>query len=337
MTGEKTEQPTEKKLDDSRKEGQVPQRKNVLEAFIITGGVLMVGSLWPTVGGHLAETLDSAFTGISDGFDGAVGPALAAGFAAIRLVIVMSLVLGVALLLFNLLLNKFNFAPGALKPKFEKLNPITGLKGIFSKNTLYNFGRLMVYFPVVSLITYLLIRGNIRNVLNAASCGLTCLAEVFPGLLLQLVVLVIMVLILLAAMDYKLQTMIFISQNKMSKDDVKRETKGMQGDPQIKGKRQQISREDMQLPSPREVTHVIYSNAYLVALLYEEGTTPFIVMKAKGDAVPQIQARFKRMGVRCVNLPAVAKQFHMRYDVASYTDAKAAVGMAKVLKASGQM
>jgi type III secretion protein U len=336
MSGEKSEQPTQKKLDDARKQGQVPQRKNVLEAFIILAGVIGVSGLWTMVAERLFQVFDAAYDGIERGFDEALNNALSSGFRAVAVGLVFGLVLGVGLLMLNLLLNRFNFAPAALKPKFEKLNPINGLKGIFSKNTLYNFVRLLVYFTAVTAILFFSLHANVANVINAAACGLTCLAQLFPAILLRMVVLILLVLIVLAMLDFRLQTMMFVSQNKMSKDDVKREFKGMQGDPMIKGMRQQISREEMRLPSPREVTHVIHSNAYLVAILYEPGITPFVVMKAKGKSVPGIQARFRAMGVRCVNLPEVARQFHRRYAVSAYMDAQAAPGMARVLRATGE-
>lgn len=336
MSGEKTEQPTQKKLDDARKEGQLPQRKNVLEAFVVLAGVIGISGMWAQVAGHLFLVFDAAYDGIERGFDQALQSALQSGFDAVMVSVLLAAAIGLGLLLLNLLLNRFNFAPAAMKPKFEKLNPVNGLKGIFSKNTLYNFIRLLVYFTAVTAILYFVVQSNIANVLNAASCGLTCLAQIFPVIILRMVVLILVVLIVMAMLDFRLQTMLFISQNKMSKDDVKREFKGMQGDPMIKGMRQQISRDDLRLPSPREVTHVIHSNGHLVAVLYEPGVTPFVVMKAKGDSVPAIQARFRSMGVRCINLPAVAREFHMRYAVSTYMDARAAVGMAKVLRAAGQ-
>ena len=337
MSGEKTEQPTDKKLDDARKKGQLPQRKNVLEAFLILMGVWITVGQWSTVAGYLNNTIDSAISGINKEFDEAMISTLAAGFDAIRFAVIVSLVLGFGVLFLNLLFNKFNFAPAALTPKFEKLNPVNGLKGIFSKNTLYNFGRLMIYFPAVSIIVFFVIKGNISNALNAAACGLTCLAELFPGILFQMVILILLVLFILAWADFKLQTKIFISQNKMTKDDIKREHKGSEGDPQIKGKRSQLAQEDIHLPSPKEVTHVVYSNSFLVALLYHPGSTPFIVMKVQGDNVMKVQAKFRQMGVRCVNLPAVAKQFFTRYAISTYADINSADGMQSILTSTGEI
>jgi type III secretion protein U len=334
---DKSEQPTQKKLDDSRKEGQVPQRKNVLEAAIVTAGVVGVTGIWEDIVAGLFGLFDTVFAGIEDGFDSALAGVRQAVFDAVLIILIFAAGLGFGLLLLNLLLNKFNFAPQALKPKFEKFNPVNGLKGMFSKNTAYNFVRLLAYFFSVSIILYNTLDKNLADVIRASACGLTCLAQLFPPLISTLVTQILLVLIILALVDFRLQNMMFISQNKMSKDDIKREYKGSQGDPLIKGARQQIAHEDMHLPSPREVTHVIYANGYLVALLYRPGSTPFVVMKAKGGSVPSIHARFRRMGVRCVNQPAVAREFYMKYAVSTYTDAQSAIGMAKVLRMTGEL
>lgn len=333
---EKTEEPTHKKLDDARKQGQLPQRKNVLEAAIVVAGVVGITALWDDVTIGLFGIFDAVFNGIEGRFDESLAGVRQACYEAVLIVPIFALALGFGLLLLNLLLNKFNFAPESLKPKFEKFNPVNGLKGVFSKNTAYNFVRLVAYFSAVTAILYVTLDNNIGDVIRASACGLSCLAQLFPPIITKMVTQILLVLIVLALLDFRLQTMMFISQNKMSKDEIKREYKGSQGDPLIKGMRHQISQEDMRLPSPREVTHVIHSNGYLVAVLYEPGVTPFVVMKAKGDSVPSIQARFRRMGVRCVNLPAVAREFHMKYAVSTHMDAKAAIGMTKVLKATGE-
>jgi type III secretion protein U len=334
---EKTEQPTQKKLDDARKEGQVPQRKNVLEAAIVTAGVFGITGIWDGIKDGLLSLFDAVFDSIEDGFDHSFATIWQASLDTSIIVLSFILGLGFGLLLLNLLLNKFNFASKALAPKFEKLNPVNGLKGVFSKHTLYNFIRLLVYFTAVSVILYMTLTKHLADTIRASACGLTCLAQIFPPMINTMVTQILLVLIILALVDFRLQNMMFISQNKMSKDDIKREYKGSQGDPMIKGMRHQIAQEDMRLPSPKEVTHVIYANGYLVALLYQPGSTPFIVMKAKGESVPSIQARFRRMGVRCVNLPAVAREFYMKYAVSSHTDAQSANGMAKVLRMTGEL
>lgn len=334
---DKTEEPSHKKLENARKQGQLPQRKNILEVFVIVSGLLGISTIWELVKSKLFEVFDGIYYSVEYGFDQSLGDVLWSSFDAVTMGVILSLAMGLGLLILNLLLTKFNFAPASLTPKFEKFNPVNALKGIFSKNTLYNFIRLLIFFTAVSAILFISLDSNIVNGLNAAACGLICLAQLFPSVISNMIIQIVLVLIILAIIDFKLQNMMFISQNKMSKDELKREYKSSEGDPMIKGMRKQIAHQDLYLPSPRDVTHVIYSNSHLIAILYKDGITPFVVMKAKGKSVPSIQSRFRAMGVRCVNLPAVAVEFHKKYAVSRYMDANSARGMAKVLKACRQM
>ena len=337
MSDEKTEEPSEKKLDDARKKGQVPQRKNVLEAFLMLSGLGIVLGMWRSFAAETSRVVDLGYQAIIEGPETvatAVGETIN---SILMLCLAATGALGFLTLLLNLMLNKFNFAPAAMEPKFDKLNPVNGLKGIFSKQTLYNFGRMLIYFSCVSLILYVTIRSNIVDVVHAAACGLTCLADLFPGMTLQMVIMILLVLILMAAADFKLQTAMFRSQNKMSKDEVKREYKGSEGDPLIKGQRRAIAEEDAHMPSPKDVTHVVYGSNHLVAMIYNSGQTPFVVMKGKGPAVARMQQRFRALGAKCVNIPVVAQEFHGRYPVGRHMDAKAAKGMARVLRETGEL
>jgi type III secretory pathway component EscU len=334
---EKTEEPTDKKLDDARKKGQVPQRKNVLEAVLLLTGVTLVMSLWPTFAAEIALVADFAILSITEGYRNVSDPLAMTIQRVLLLIVSIAAALGTMVLLLNLLLNRFNFAPAALTPKFQKFNPVSGLKGIFSKQTVYNFGRLLIYFSAVAGLLYYSIRSNLVDITYAAACGLTCLAEVFSGMILQMVVLILMLLLLLAAADFKLQTVMFRSQNKMSKDEVKREHKSSEGDPHVRGMRRQIAHEDLVMPSPKDVTHVIYGANHLVAVLYNPGQTPFVVMKGRGSMVALMQQRFRMQGAKCVNIASVAQEFHKKYRVGNYMDAKAAKGMALVLRATGEL
>ncbi|MCU0910037.1 MAG: EscU/YscU/HrcU family type III secretion system export apparatus switch protein [Rhodobacteraceae bacterium] len=337
MSDDKTEEPTDKKLEDARKKGQVPQRKNVLEAAVLTTGVMLIMSLWPNFAAGTSRVVDIALLGITDGVAGVRGQLIEAVTDIAILLLAIAGATGFLVLFLNLLLNRFNFAPAAMEPKFEKLNPINGLKGIFSKNTLYMFGRLMVFFPIVSILLYVMVESNMVDVIYASACGLTCLAEIFPDLTRQMVMIILIVLIILAALDFKIQDALFRSQNKMTKDEVKREYKGAEGDPLIKGQRRSIAEEDAVMPGPKDVTHVVFGSNHLVAMLYVPGQTPFVVMKGKGPAVARMQQRFRSLGAACVNIPAVAQEFHKKYPVGQYMDAAAAKGMGKVLRATGEM
>lgn len=333
MSGEKTEEPTEQKIRDARKKGQLPQRKNVLEAVLTGGGVLVIVGTWSVFVDGMFNLFDIVLSAPADGFDATLGAASQASFHSLSYGVIIACGLSMVLVFLNLFLTKFNFAPGSLTPKFEKLNPVNGIKGMFSKNTLYNFFRILVIFTGYGMVLYFTITGNIRDSVLSSVCGLNCIADVIPPLIIQTALILVGILLTLAVVDYKIQTAIFRDQNKMTKDEVKREFKGSQGDPMIKGKRNSIAKEDLVLPSRKDVTHVVYSNAIVVALLYRPGTIPFMVFKAKGQSAGQIVRQFKSMRIPCVNLPQVASSFHRMTAAGNYLHVSSAAGMADVLAA----
>lgn len=335
MTGEKTEQPTQKRLDDKRKEGQVPQRKNVVEATYLAISVSILAALSGTIFKTLIDILTSATNAIPLDFTTGLGTVIAAASP------ILSMLLGfcaggtIFVLLFGLLLNRFNFAPKSLSPKFQKLNPVSGLKNMFSKSTFYNFVRLLVYFSILSVILYYSIDLNIKESVRYAYCNNFCISQFFLSLIAIVVFLILLVLAILAAIDFRIQTALFRSQNKMTKDEVKREYKTQEGDPQIKGARRSRANEDATLPGPKDVTHVVYGDTLLVAFIYreEQQAPPYVVAKVKGPHAPQVADKFRARRKAVVNLPAVAFDFFQMAKPYHYMPPRAADGMAKILQA----
>lgn len=336
MSGEKTEEPTEQRLEDVRKKGQLPQRKNVLEALLTFAGVMFLVLTPADFISRMMLLFDVVIEGTSGDFDVVLGRALASSFHGVQYALILTCVLAPLVLFTNLFLTKFNFAPAALEPKFQKLNPVAGLKGLFSKNTLYNFFRILSIFTIFSIVFYATLMGSMRDVLLSSICGVSCVAEVVVPLILRTVFILVAILLILASLDFKLQTVMFRHQNKMTKDDVKREFKGSEGDPLIKGARKRTAQEDLVLPTRKDVTHVVYSPSVVVALLCVPGQVPFMVFRAKGSVAAKITREFKAMGVATVNLPRVAMEFFDMASPGNYMDPRSGRGMAKVYDALGE-
>ena len=334
MSGEKTEEPTQKKLDDARKEGQLPQRKNVIEAVFLTFSILLLIGLTGRISEAMLSILDNVIAAVQIGFEESLGYVL---ISVKELLAVFLIFLGSTFaftLLFGLFLNKFNFAVKAMKPRFEKLNPVNGLKSLFSKTTLYNFGRILTYFIILSLVLYFTIGNNFTDVINASHCGVYCLTPLFLGYLKTVVAIILFVLLLMAAADFKVQTALFRKQNMMSKEDLKNEFKGQEGDPQVKGERKSIAMQDANLPNLKDATHVIYGEHFMVAIMYYPGSDapPFMVAKARGSSIGKTLRRSRSYGLRPFNLPSVAKEFHKMAAPGSYLPARSASGIHKVIK-----
>lgn len=334
MSGEKSEEPTEERLRQSREKGQVAQRKNVTEAFTLTLATVLVFLLWPLFASGISDIFDVSLNGLNDSLASKKERLIEALFGAFLFGFIITGILAICGLFLHLLLNKFNFAPKSLTPKFEKFNPINGLKGIFSKTTIYNFIRMTVYFTSCATILFTVVKSYLGEIVRASYCGVNCVADVFLQVFMLTLILILAVLIILAALDYQIQNKIFISQSKMTKDEVKREHKGREGDPLIKSKRRQLAMEDAAAPTMREITHVVYSGGFMVALVFQSGRLPYVAMKVKGDGVKRTLSKLRAAGATCVNLPDVAREFYQIGAVGQYMTRACVPGLKKILQAA---
>ncbi|CAK0770674.1 Yop proteins translocation protein U [Gammaproteobacteria bacterium] len=286
--GEKTEQPTSKRLREAREKG------NVIHSKEVSSAALTVAMLWYLLVSmaNLVEQmkqlilLPASFTAVP--FHQALAEVLE-GLTWSAVLILMPL-LGVALvvsILGNFLQTGPLLALESIKPDLKKLNPIEGLKKIFSKKNLIEILKSMIKIFFIGWIVYLVVIEGLDELLKSPLCGMNCLIGIMGAQLRRLVVDTAPVFLVIAAVDYFLQRRMFMKDMMMSKDEVKREYKEMEGDPQIKGKRRQLSQELLTsdtLQNTRKATVLVTNPRHIaVALLYESEKTPLPMVLAKGE------------------------------------------------------
>ena len=189
----------------------------------------------------------------------------------------------------NVVQTGFMLAPKALKPSLNKLSPASQLKNMFSVKSLVEFAKSIVKVVVLAVILYVVVKDGLRDLLYSATCGLDCVLGVAGKMLNQVVITAGMVFLVVAAADYFFQRGQTMKELRMSKDEVKREYKEMEGDPLIKGKRKQLHQEIMMEDTRQRVrqSSVLVTNPteIAVALHYDPEKTPLPVVVAKGEGV----------------------------------------------------
>jgi len=333
MSGEKTEAPTPRRLEERRREGQVPQRKNVIEAALLTFVVVLLIWLFRPLSGALLNLSAAIFSGIGHDLEAATATSLLAAMQVVHWMLAICGASALFTLLLSCVLNKFIFAPKALSPKFERFNPVGQLKNIFSKATLYSFMRMNVLFIAVSVTFIYLYISSMEDSLQASHCGEMCLYHLFTSQIGMLVAAILIVLIVLALIDYKIQDRIFISQNKMTKEEVKREYKEQEGDREIKAGRKSIAINDAAAPLLSESTHVVHSDQVLAAVIFYPGAgyPPYLVFKAMGASVPGLCRKFRAMNIPTFNVPGVALELYRMGAPGQYLPARSIRSMDKIL------
>ena len=292
MPGEKTEQPTPKRLQDSRKKGEVFKSKDIVQALLFLTGAAVV-----TMGGRAYV---SELSGLMKEFfqpDVMVGTmsqnAMLSrmGYAWSKLLILMAPLLGALVIVAaagNFLQVKALFAPEVIKPKFEKLNPINGFKNtFFSPNAYLELAKNLIKFTVVFWILYLAIRGSLRDIIPTAGMRLDQTAALAGRLMNNMLFKVGAVFIVLGAADFMIQKKMFTKKMMMSKEEVKQEYKEQEGDPHVKHMRKHLMHQLMHGSVAQHVpkaTAVVANPTHLaIAIRYEEASMQAPKVTAKGQ------------------------------------------------------
>ncbi len=286
-SAEKTEPPTQKKLNDVRKKGQVANSKEIVSACMISSMFLLLWMLSSflmdrfTYLIYMFEYVD--FTRFDIAFDVVVGQ-----ITKIMLHILVPFILTVIVvaIVSNFAQVGALVAFEAIKPDIKKLNPIEGFKKIFKLKNFVELIKSILKISILSILIYLAIRAHINDMLIAPFCGELCLMKVLGSVLKIIVIYTIVAFIIMGVADLFYQRWQFTKDNMMTKDEVKREYKEMEGDPEIKSKRKGFHRELMQEDqnqSVKSASALVTNPTHIaVALYYDEQTAPLPVIFGKG-------------------------------------------------------
>ena len=292
--GEKTEQPTAKKLQDSRKDGKVAKSKEIANAAGILSMFLIIKIYVGTLGTDfmgLFEVLYGQIPATIQRYDGNVPVAsLVVIFrqAMIRTLLMLLPFFAVAFVVaFVCDLVQVKWKPTAkpLKPKFSKLNPANGFKRIFSAASLVELLKALAKLALVGFMVYKYLKGQANQLFLLYDMTVKQAIGLVGEIIVDLGIRVAAAYVVIAALDYIYQKWKFKDDLKMTKQEVKDEYKEQEGDPQIKGKQKQKMREASMRRMMQELptADVVITNPthYAVAIRYrrDEDDAPIVIAK----------------------------------------------------------
>jgi len=291
---QKTEDPTQRKLEEAHKQGQVPKSQEVRHWFMLAGIALSVSIFAGSSMGHLAGTL-SSFLGhmgrmpVSDPsfvLQLCLGLVKEAGIALAMPV----LVLLIAAVAGNMVQHRPIWSVEKLMPKFSKISPLAGAKRLFSMQSIFEFLKSLLKIVIVGAVVLALVWPERNRLPDLVSYDVADLLAIIFTLALRMVGGVIAVMTVIAIGDFMFQRFQFMKQQRMSKQEIKDEYKQLEGDPAVKGKLRQIrlerSRQRMMAAVPDATVVITNPTHFAVALKYEHERMDAPVVVAKGvDAV----------------------------------------------------
>jgi flagellar biosynthesis protein FlhB len=335
--GEKTEQPTEKKLREARKEGQVARSPDFGAWF----GVLAAVSVLPLVidaGSELCRRLMAAVTGIVAEPDPArATAALVEGLQGVAFVVAplaaTTVVVAVAT---GAAQGGLRPATKLLKPKWNRLSPKAGIKRIAGPQAWWEGTKLLIKSTAVGLVMYGAVRGIAPDLVDGGALPLSATLGVVADATITLVRLAAMAGLVIAVGDYLVARRRIGKQLRMTKAEVKQEHKSSDGDPLLKGairsKQLAMSRNRMMSAVAEADVLLVNPTHVAVALRYDPAKgAPRVVAKGAGAVAAKIRERASEHRVPMVQDVPLARALYKACEVNAEIPPEMYAAVARVL------
>ena len=323
-TAEKTEEPTAKRLEKAREDGQVVRSQELSVAMMMIG----VAGFMYIFGGALILQLSEAFAAgfIFDRRDIFSDNLLPATFGSQALegmlVAVPIFVLAIVLALgASGILGGFNFSMKAAAPKASKINPLSGLKRIFGTKALVDLTKALVKFGLVAGVLYLVVSSRFDQLIGLGFMDIQPAMRGAGEIIAGGVVLVTLTLIIAAAIDVPYQLYEHSQKMKMTKQEVKDEFKDTEGRPEVKA---QIRRKQREMAMGQMMDAVgdadviiVNPEHFAVALSYDPSSSgaPTVVAKGVDFLAQGIRERAGDNAVQVFLSPTLARALYFTTDV----------------------
>jgi flagellar biosynthetic protein FlhB len=296
---EKEHEPSQKKLDDARKKGEIPRSADMVSAasyagFLLAGATVGGASLIKAgeaakvllgqsdqLAAHMMQGSAASTAGILMTFAGALAAFFLIPFATAALTVVAQ--------------QAMLFTPSKLAPKLNRISPIAGFGNKFGRKGLFEFAKSAVKLFVISFLLFAFLSYEAEEILRMIYLSPALSSAMLMEKILRFLALVTAIAIVIGTIDYFWQRMEHLRSNRMSRQDMVDEHKGSEGDPHMKAKRrqkaQEIATSSMLSDVAKADVIIVNPTHYAVALRWDKASGRAPVCMAKG--VDEIAARIR--------------------------------------------
>lgn len=328
--GEKTEQPTAKKLRDARKEGQVAKSKELGLGVGLLAMFLLL-KLWVgMLGNQFMELFSLVYNKIPDFASLVAGEISNWDFmilfreVMIEILIMMlpfmgiALVVGIAIEIYQV---KWNPTSKPLRPKLSKMNPVNGFKKFFSMNSLIELLKAILKIGLIIWVAYSTLKDEWRNLFILYDMPIEQAIALMGEIVINLGIKISLIYMIIAFADLIYQKWKFKQDMMMTKQEVKDEYKQAEGDPKIKGKiRQrmmQASQRRMMQDLPKADVVITNPTHFAVAIKYDAELydAPYVVAKGSDHLAAKIKEVAKENKVEIVENKPLARMLYYNVEL----------------------
>jgi flagellar biosynthetic protein FlhB len=313
---QKTEEPTPKRLDESREKGEVPSSREINNWFMLLGGTIIVVMMAPAImkqtksllAGMIAQAHDNA--GGTGGLGGLMADTIREVSGILLAPLGLLVVLAVAA---SIVQHPPLVAFESIKPKFEKISPMGGIKRLFSVRSLVEFLKGLLKLIIVGSVATAVVLpefDRLSQMPTMAASGYLAFLWSVSG---RLLIAVFAVMTVIAALDYLYQRHQYMQKLRMSRQDIKDEMRQSDGDPMVKARLRQIrterARQRMMQAVPEATVVVTNPTHFAVALKYvhDEMEAPEVVAKGADLIAQKIRELATENDVPLVENPPLAR------------------------------
>ncbi len=332
MSGDSSEEKdlpaSAKKLVEQRKKGKIAKGPDLLVAITtgaLIGYVLLAAG---SIATRLQDLMAAAARSLEMDFNHGARMLLAEAQSTLIECGLSGLLIAVAAaILGSMLINKgFLFSLEPVKPKLDKLNPVSGIKNLFKVNNLVEFAKSVVKALLFGGALVGVARGALRPLLELPVCGPRCIPAMLHAMLAPLFLAAVVFYLASGVVDMLIQKWLFMRDMRMTKTEAKRENKDTNGNPMVKGQQRRLRQEsagDGFRIGLAQATLMVCAAEVVVGLRYVQGETPLpqVVCRAVGETSRQMAAAARARG-----LPAV-------WNASLAADLSAGVMVGKVITA----
>jgi flagellar biosynthetic protein FlhB len=340
MGGERTEEPSQRRLQEARERGQIPRSRELTNFATMIGGSAAFVAVGGTLAGHLSQmmrrslSIDAKSLRTTDAMSASLGDAAISAVTAI--LPVFGALIGMVLLA-SVVLGGWNFSTKALAPDFSRLSPLAGLKRLFGLHGVSELAKALLKCIVVGAVCAGIVSWIFGDVLSLARMAPRAAISRGAGLVSWAFVWLCASLALVAVVDVPLQIFQFKRSLRMTRQELRDESKEMDGRPETKQRirqmQQTLARRRMMHKVPTADVLIVNPTHFAVALKYDSKKMRAPVVVAKG--VDLVAANIRRIAeehrVPVFESPKLARALYRSTDLNKEIPGGLYVAVAQIL------
>lgn len=328
--GEKTEEPTAKKLSDARNEGQVAKGKDLTSAVMLLVLFMVLRFTVGNMGEGFIECFNKNYTQIGDLFTSTHGEynmqytiALiqSAALDMLKLLIPFFGIGFIIAIVIELAQVKWKPTSKPLQPKLSKFNPVNGIKRMFSVRTLVSLIKQVVILVVIFIVVYNKLKSRMSDIYMLYDIPLISVIMLLGDIIFDIGTVICVIYTIIGIADYVFEKRKFRKDMMMTKQEVKDEWKNTEGNPEVKNKIRQkmseASRRRMMQAVPEADVVITNPTHFAVALKYEQnkGKAPVVIAKGEDYLAAKIKEAARENNIEIVENKPLARMLYYNVEL----------------------